>query len=55
MKKYAISPAQLIKLIKNNHLKSSLMNSTSVDQLLKRKEMNKYISLINILFFFSTS
>jgi hypothetical protein len=39
MKKYQISPAQLIELIKNNHIKSSLMNSTSVNQLIKRKQM----------------
>jgi hypothetical protein len=46
MKKYQISPAQLIELIKNNYLKSSgdnkikssLMNSTSVNQLIKRKD-----------------
>ncbi len=47
MKEYKISPAQLIELIKNNRLNPSgnkinlsLINSTSVDQLIERKEID---------------
>jgi len=47
MKKYEISSAELIELIKNSQLNSSgnkinvsLINSTSVDQLIERKSIN---------------
>jgi hypothetical protein len=47
MKKYEISAAQLIELIKTsrlnpsgNKINLSLINSTSVDQLTKRKEID---------------
>jgi hypothetical protein len=49
MKKYEISSAQLIELIKNsqlipsgNKINLSLINSTSVDQLIQRKEINTF-------------
>jgi len=47
MKEYKISPTQLIELIKNsrlnpsgNKINLSLINSTSVDQLITRKEID---------------
>ncbi len=60
MKKYEISSAELIELIKNSQLNSSgnkinvsLINSTSVDQLIERKAINTLDWLIDKHFFYA--